>query len=264
MCTIGAGGTLGTCAVVPAGGATGCASAGEVCGAGADYAGGPLPECGGECCSRACFPYGPTGVLVCQPPSGCKPTGEVCHDNSDCCGGEGNPDFDPSGVTCEKEGTNTTGRCNNGNSCSPAGAICRLQEGSCNANANCCAGNVLQFDTCKQDALGIPRCLVAEITCTDPQTTVGMACSSSADCCGLPCTLAPGGEFNFVCGGTCIPTGGSCTTSTDCCAGIPCDIATGTCGQPSGCSEYGQACTTAGDCCNGVPCNGGVCNQIIL
>jgi len=40
---------------------------------GADYnASDPLPICGGECCSRACFPYGPTGVLICQPPSGCR------------------------------------------------------------------------------------------------------------------------------------------------------------------------------------------------
>jgi hypothetical protein len=171
LCDVAAGATLGVCIVVPSSGATGCTSAGEVCGAGATYMGGELPVCGGECCSRACLPYGPTGVLICQPPSGCRPTGETCAEDSDCCGSEGLPDGELAMVTCEKVGDSPIGRCNNGNSCSPAGAICRLQTDSCNANANCCAGNVLQFDTCHLDALGVPRCTQAEITCTIPIST---------------------------------------------------------------------------------------------
>jgi len=262
------GATLGTCAVVPAGGATGCATLGEVCGNGAAYdPSQPLPTCGGKCCSRACFPYGPSGVLICQPPSGCRPTGELCYTDSDCCGGPGQPDNNPSNVMCRKEPGYAVGRCDNGNSCSPAGAICRLQSIECNANANCCAGNVLQFDTCQQDNLGIPRCGVGVgIDCTDPASHAGMPCASSADCCGLPCVGNP--ETGFVCGSTCVAQGGMCTTTADCCAGLPCDIpageTVGTCGMPQGCADYGQACTTTADCCNMLPCTQGTCQGIIL
>jgi hypothetical protein len=261
MCTISGGATLGTCAVVPAGGATGCAAAGELCGAGADYMGEGLPVCGGECCSRACFPYGPTGALICQPPSGCLPTGEVCHEDSDCCGSAGNPDGEISNVTCEKEGTNPTGRCNNGNSCSPAGAICRLQDIECNANSNCCAGNVLQFDTCAQDNLGIPRCRVAELDCTDPTEYEGDPCATAADCCGLPCVPVPGSEFDLVCGSGCQPTDGTCTIDADCCSG-PCTD--GICGPPGECANYGQTCDDANPCCTNLECSvNGICEAII-
>ena len=253
---------------MPATGATGCTSAGEVCGAGADYAGGALPTCGGDCCSRACFPYGPSGVLVCQPPSGCRPTGETCAEDSDCCGSAGSPDGNLSNVRCQKVGGNPIGRCDNGNSCSPAGAICRLQSESCNANANCCAGNVLQFNTCAQDNLGIPRCLEAEIDCTDPQAQVGMTCATSADCCGLPCVPVPGQEFQSVCAGSCVQEGGTCTNSVDCCAGLPCNVApgatSGTCGADQGCSSYNQACDASNPCCDNVTCTNGTCGQIIL
>ena len=49
------------------------------------------PECGGPCCSRACAPWGPTGVLVCQPASGCNVVGDLCTSDSDCCGSAGSP-----------------------------------------------------------------------------------------------------------------------------------------------------------------------------
>jgi hypothetical protein len=260
MCTISGGATLGTCAVVPASGATGCTPAGELCGEGTDYQGGPLPTCGGECCSRACFPYGPTGFLVCQPPSGCLPTGEVCYDDSECCGGPGQPD-EGSNVRCRKEGTNPAGRCDNGNTCSPAGAICRLQDNECNANANCCAGNVLNFDTCHQDNLGIPRCLAAEIDCTDPSEYEGQPCATSADCCGLPCTPVPGSEFDLVCGAGCQDTGATCTSDADCCSGLPCTD--GLCGPPGECAAYGQACDDQNPCCTNLDCIGGICDVIV-
>jgi hypothetical protein len=139
-------------------------------------------------------------------------------------------------IVCDKEGDNPIGRCTNGNACTPAGGICRLDTVSCNANANCCAGNVLQYQTCKQDNLGIPRCLAGEIDCEDPQNYVGHACASSADCCNLPCVPnADGDDPPFVCGGdSCVPAGGACTTTADCCRGLPCNIAPGstmgTCG----------------------------------
>jgi hypothetical protein len=37
-----------------------------------------VPTCGGACCSRACGPWGPTGIDVCQPASGCHPVGDLC------------------------------------------------------------------------------------------------------------------------------------------------------------------------------------------
>ncbi len=279
LCNKTNGATLGTCAVVPSSGATGCTTAGEVCGNGADYdpATQELPACGGECCSRACFPYGPTGVLICQPPSGCRPTGELCYEDSDCCGGPGQPDHDVSNVMCRKQTGFTVGRCDNGNSCSPAGAICRLQSVECEANANCCAGNAVTDGVCHKDALGIPRCGVegcdpnadpsCSVSCADPQTKVGMPCASSADCCGLSCVAVPGSK-SFVCGSACQMTGATCTTSADCCSGLPCNIpggATGgTCGTSQGCTDYGQACDAQNMCCNGLPCSNGICQGIIL
>lgn len=257
---------LGTCIVVPGPGAGGCITAGEVCGA--DLVDGEPPVCGGECCSRACFPFGPTGIYVCQPPSGCNPTGELCREDNDCCGSATQPDGESANVTCSKVDGNPIGRCDAGNSCTPAGGICRLQSQSCNENANCCAGNVLQNDTCKQDSLGIPRCVIAEIDCTDPSAFEGEDCATSADCCGLPCTPSGTGEFPpLTCGGACSNEDGVCTTTADCCTGsciLEPGATSGTCGTPNDCAEVGQACTVAEDCCSDVPCNDGICGVVII
>ncbi|HTM45474.1 MAG TPA: hypothetical protein VL137_10990, partial [Polyangiaceae bacterium] len=193
---------------------------------------------------------------------------------------------------------NPIGRCENGNSCTPAGGICRLQTVSCSANANCCSGNVLNHDTCKQDNLGIPRCLAAEVDCTDPANYVGKACASSADCCNLPCVKNPNGDVPpYVCAAECVPSGGSCSNTADCCSGVACILApgstAGTCAyrqppppggtpnpdgggtttpdggnpppppNPPNCADYGQGCNTTADCCNGVPCTGGFCKIVI-
>jgi hypothetical protein len=171
-------------------------------------------------------------------------------------------------VTCSKVGDNPIGRCDAGNACTPAGGICRLQTESCNENANCCAGNVLQFDTCKRDSLGIPRCLGAEIDCTNPEDYLGEPCATSADCCGLPCTPMGSGEFPpLVCGGTCVEEGGSCTTTADCCSGLPCELepgsTSGTCGPMQDCAEIGQTCLEDADCCGDVNCIDGFCAIII-
>ncbi len=278
LCSKGANAALGLCAVATGGGSTGCTNAGEVCSGGAVYDGGALPPCGGECCSRSCLPHAASGIYVCQPPSGCRPTGELCKDDKDCCGSATLPDGDKSKVTCAKEGGAALGRCTNGNACTPAGGICRLQTTECNANANCCAGNVLQKNTCKQDSLGIPRCLIAEIDCTNPSAFSGKACASSADCCGLPCTPNPSGNPAFVCNGSatkCVDTGGSCTTSADCCSGLPCVLppgsSSGTCGAatppPDGgtlCAAVGQQCSASTPCCNGIPCENGVCTPPVV
>jgi hypothetical protein len=233
-----------------------------------------VPVCGGECCSRSCAPYGPTGVLVCQPPSGCRPTGEICMTDGDCCGAPGVPGGNGS-VRCSKADGAPVGRCDNGNACRPAGAVCKLATTSCNAENNCCAGNVNQDPTvCQQDLLGIPRCTGAG-DCSEAGSRAGQPCSTSADCCGLPCLpnaqVGDGGS-PFVCGTSCVPTDGACTTDADCCSGLPCKAPPGStqgrCGEinipDSGtdggsCSYYGQDCSTGADCCNNIPCYNGRC-----
>jgi hypothetical protein len=283
VCTIAEGASLGLCVLPLAPGVPGCAVAGEVCGTGALPNGDP-PACGGECCSRSCAPYGLTGVFVCQPPSGCRPTGEACRDDADCCGSDGMTGGNGS-VTCSKEGTNELGRCDNGNACRPSGAVCKLATSSCNAENNCCAGNVNTDPTvCQQDNLGIPRCTyVGE--CDDTKDYTGLECATSADCCGLPCV--PNSDPNgpaFICGENCVPEGGACTTDADCCFSLPCvtppGSAQGICGYtppldggvpdgdvpdadiPDGpdCALYGQECVDDEDCCYEVPCTNGRCN----
>jgi hypothetical protein len=237
---------------------------------------------------------------VCQPPSGCRPTGEICATDADCCGFGGLPG-DGSPLGCNKDNPgDLVGRCGNGNACRPAGAICKLATMSCNAENNCCSGNVNQNPfACQQDILGIPRCTLLGQPCTDAGSKVGQACASSADCCGLACVPNPaytadGGAPPFVCGGKCVDSGGTCSTSADCCPGLPCTVppgsTRGTCGQPPTvdagtpdatppadvgivdvapdgpkppCAEYGQVCTSNSDCCNGVPCTDGRCVYIV-
>ena len=75
--------------------------------------------------------------------------------------------------------------------CRPSGAVCKLAISSCNAENNCCAGNVNQNAlACQQDILGIPRC-TAVGNCADAGSQQGKSCASSADCCGLPCVPNP-------------------------------------------------------------------------
>jgi hypothetical protein len=203
----------------------------------------------------------------------------VCLNDSDCCGSAGLPGGNGS-VKCSKGAGENVGRCDNGNACRPSGAVCKLAAGSCNAENNCCAGNVNQDPTvCQQDLLGIPRCTGVG-DCTDAGSKEGQECATSADCCGLPClpnsNAADGGPA-YICGGSCVPADGACTSDADCCAGLPCVAPPGStqgkCGgtvqdggtpQDAGtCALYGQECSSAGDCCNGVPCTDGHCIYLI-
>ena len=292
LCTKASGAALGVCGTVSASGVGGCSPAGTVC-----VAAVPPAVCGGACCGRSCAPFGPTGVDVCQPESGCRVTGSICQADSDCCGSATLPDGTLTKVTCSKAAGSAYGRCDNGNKCSPAGAICRLATVSCNATDRCCAGTVQQHPlVCKQDALGIPRCgVTADYDCTaSGPPAAGTVCASSADCCGNPCIPNAAGT-GFVCGtpGQCVKSGGVCTANADCCPGLPCAIAPGStkgiCGgstlpdggvapPPDGgvdsgigtdsgadaapvCAFYGQSCTMNTDCCNtasGVQCLGSV------
>jgi hypothetical protein len=222
------------------------------------------------CCSRSCAPFGPSGIMICQPPSGCRPTGEICREDTDCCGADGLPNgsdqFESSNVVCAKEEGASVGRCSNWSMCNPAGNTCKLDSLSCSQEAVCCSGNTQVAGTCAADSLGIPRCTVegGDLECTDPTALAGQACSSSADCCGLPC--APNGDGAFVCGGTCVGDGGNCSTTADCCSGLACENGTcGTSGNEELCAEIGQACDAETPCCNNVECNAeGVCGVVIV
>jgi hypothetical protein len=249
MCTKQPGATVGLCGQTNPPGTTGCTVAGQACGASVANDGGAtttdasVPACGGDCCSRACAPYR-SGLFICQPPSGCHPTGELCQNDGDCCGFGGVQGQTGTGSCSKSSPNDPVGRCDNGNACRPAGAICKLATMSCNAENNCCAGNVNQNPfVCQQDILGIPRCTMKGERCDDAGVKVGQACATSADCCGLPCVPNPsysadGGLPPFVCGGICIGNGGACTTSADCCPGLPCTLPPGStrgiCGRPPG------------------------------
>jgi hypothetical protein len=301
-CTIAAGATLGTCGASPPGGPANCGVVdGQLCGGSAPDGGvvlngSGLPSCGGPCCSRSCAPWGPTGVLVCQPASGCHVVGDLCTQDSDCCGSAGLPGGSGKGVTCVITAPATVGVCRNPMGCKPDGDVCKLKTMSCNSSCDCCSGNCETQDTCKQDNMGVPRCAAAQ--CVD----VGGACATSANCCsGMPCVPNPvdGGTPQFVCSGTaCVSACGACTDNADCCSGTSCVVApgsthgicgpcgggTGNDGGPGGpggdgggtgspdggggsgapdaggsgptCALYGQLCTTASQCCNNVPCDG--------
>jgi hypothetical protein len=300
LCNVASGQTLGTCGPPPSGSANckmpdGVLCAGAAGDGGVTYDDAGLPSCGGGCCSRACAPWGPTGVLVCQPATGCHVTGDLCTKDTDCCGAMGVPSVPSKNgkyVTCEITAPNTVGICSlKSRSCEPNGGACRLATNSCNQTCDCCAGNC-HDGTCKQDNDGVPRCTNAQ--CAD----AGVGCASSADCCnGAPCVPNPGGNPPYVCyTSQCVACGGPCTVSSDCCPGVSCQVANGsaqgTCGPcgsgsssggsssssgsgsssggsssgsgssggpDAGCSLYGQLCTTAAQCCNGVPCTLGRC-----
>jgi hypothetical protein len=297
-CTKPAGQALGACAASSPGGPANCGLVdGQLCGGSATDGGilrsdAGLPACGGPCCSRACAPWGPTGVLICQPVSGCHVVGDLCMHDGDCCGSTGLPGGSHKPVTCVITPPNPVGVCRNPMGCKPDGDVCKLKTTSCNASCDCCSGNCETKDTCKQDNVGVPRCAPAQCA------GAGAACASSASCCGgAPCVPNPvaGASPPYVCSGTlCVPSCGQCTNNADCCPGTSCSIAPGAtngiCGPcggggadagpapdggspgPNGdgggsgsgsngrCSLYGQVCQVSADCCNGVPCTAGRCD----
>ncbi len=246
-----------------------------------------LPRCGGGCCSRACAPWGPTGVLICQPASGCRPVGDLCAKDGDCCGSTGIAGGSGKAVTCDLSAGGPLGVCRLPMGCKPNGDVCRLSQMQCSETCDCCSGNCHE-DTCLQDNLGVPRCAFGQCV------AAGGSCASSADCCGLnPCVPNAGGMPPFVCAqSACVAICGACSTNADCCPGSACAIAQGStsgiCGPCSGpydagtsypdggppyvdagpnyppdsgsaCSLYGQICSATSPCCGAVPCTNGRC-----
>jgi hypothetical protein len=297
-CKKAAGATLGTCGSLSVPGATQCTIAGQLCGTSdAGVTTGGIPECGGQCCSRACGPSFVKGIQVCANPSGCHPTGEICHTDDDCCGSDeykvGDQVLSNGSGHCSKANVNDpVGRCDNGMACRPLGAICKVPTVQCTANAenNCCSGNILEnkpetWVNCQQDILGIPRCTGAG-NCAGKTAAefAGKPCGSSADCCNLTaCTPNAASPTGFTCAAAaCVPVDSACSNNGDCCPGnyctIPAGATFGSCkpipppppppdggtGVDSGtggtCSLYGQTCTDApGSCCDGIPCISGRC-----
>jgi hypothetical protein len=265
ICDIMQGHTIGLC-THPMPGSTNCSAGidGTVCNG-----------CG-DCCSRLCQVYAPTGVKICQPAEGCHVDGDLCRQDSDCCGAPGTMLPGDGNVHCLKVNpTDETGICRNPRSCNPEGNVCHyLNYPSCDnsSSRNDCCGCISGKECCQLDTLGIPRCNSLGSACRNP----GETCSYSGDCCnGAPCV--PDASGTLHCGGSsCVMAGGTCTNSADCCAGTICIYQPGqefgTCGATgsgsSTCANDGQACTQNGDCCNmdcnyvdaqGAvqPCNGG-------
>jgi hypothetical protein len=228
-CTIADGATLGTCAEQPAGPAFCTGVDGVLCG-----------SCG-DCCSRLCAPFGPTGVKICQPANGCHVTGDLCRRNQDCCGGTIDDTLPGYGnVICDVPEGADIGLCRNpsngpgpGGACNPQGNVCHYKDYVCDissARANCCGGLGAKGGVCQLDPLGIPRCNGLGDTCRE----AGDTCASTDDCCdNKPCV--PDTDGVLRCGsGVCEKSGGSCTINADCCPGSVClrppGSTIGTCG----------------------------------
>jgi hypothetical protein len=195
----------------------------------------------GDCCSRLCAPFGPTGVKICQPANGCHVTGDLCRRNQDCCGGTDDSSLPGYGnVVCVIEPGHQVGLCRTptagpgpGGACNPQGNVCHYKGYMCDissARANCCGGLGAKGGVCQLDPLGIPRCNGLGDACRE----AGDTCASTADCCDdAPCVPDADGELR--CGETaCQRSGDSCTVNADCCPGTVCLHApgstVGTCG----------------------------------
>ena len=227
ICNPVAGASYGTCGPPPTA-ASNCSMVdGTVCGGVVGPDAGQA-SCGGSCCSRLCAPFGPTGVLICQPASGCHVVGDVCAADADCCGSAEQPGPGSGNVTCDFSAGGPLGVCRNPEGCKPNGDVCKLSYLSCNSSCDCCSGNCETEDTCRPDDIGIPRC--TNVACL----AAGQACATSADCCNnVPCVPNPnpgdGGSplYCYPGGGGCVPACGACTVNADCCAGESCIIAQG-------------------------------------
>lgn len=229
ICNISDGKSLGVCGEQPAGSSFCTGVDGVLC------------NVCGDCCSRLCAPFGPTGAKICQPANGCHVTGDLCRRNEDCCGGTDDESLPGWGnVICEKEPGQEVGLCRNpsngdsgGGACNPQGNVCHFKGYACDissARANCCGGLGAKGGVCQLDPLGVPRCNGLGDDCR----MAGESCASTDDCCDdRPCVPDANGDLH--CGtGECQRSGDTCTINADCCPGGTCIRApgstVGTCG----------------------------------
>ncbi len=168
----------------------------------------------GQCCSRLCAPYGPTGVNICQPAQGCRVEGDLCRSNADCCGGAGSGVLGDGEVIC----SNTTsggavGVCltplpDGGGVCVPEGDVCHYTAsnytcGVSSARSDCCGPQNPKFDACELDPFGVPRCNAAtgasrgdggHADASHP--AIAMLGLTATECCnGNPCVPGAGGQL---------------------------------------------------------------------
>jgi hypothetical protein len=299
-------GTTSSTVCQPAGG---CRIQGDTCRTNADCCGGstvgspnscPLPGDGEVTCQI----FDATrGLGVCTKPQGqscnpqtttssCIPEGDVCHCQL----------IDPAGFCWDSGNT-----CQNNNPNNPSKLPCKSLPSGCTVsgvNSNCCSNPGADKMTCRLDAVGVPRCFTvgncsgSPDMCSTSCVAAGMACATSADCCGGNVCI-PNSSGQFVCGTTsCVMTGGKCTSTGDCCpgSGNVCIIqpgqTTGVCGNPNPppppppdggtttpdggttttpdmatttCSFAGQQCSSSQPCCAGAgTCYNGFCETIIF
>jgi hypothetical protein len=149
-----------------------------------------------ECCSNLCDPA-TKKCMIDQANSTCRPSGETCNSGSQrgCCGAT------PGNDLCDKTNYNPP-RCVN-----PPG-LCKGQNATCAANAECCGG----------------VCNPTTKTCAAPVCVPSAgACTTGADCCSASCTNGscdeplpkPGADGGG--GGQCLSAGLSCTDNAQCC-----------------------------------------------
>jgi hypothetical protein len=191
----------------------------------------------GDCCSRLCAPYGPTGVSICQPAQGCRVEGDICRTDGDCCGGAGSGVLGDGSVVCSNSVSGgdvgvcmTPGPTDAGGTCVPEGDVCHYNApdytcGVSSARSDCCGPQTPKFLACVLDRLGVPRCNAYSGVNGDGGVgciAIGNSCSAAGDCCnGHPCVPGPTGVLQ--CSGTsCQQAGQSCTANADCCSGLPC------------------------------------------
>jgi hypothetical protein len=246
------GGEVGTCDYKPAEVSTLCGDSGD---------GVTCTDCG-DCCSRVCAPYAPTGVLICQPSNGCHVTGDFCRRDEDCCGGDGDSTLPGAGaVQCVKGEGASVGVCGMPDQCSPQGNLCDYGincDGS-NLLPGGCTYEVGDADECTIDALGVPRMDGAFDVCG----LAGDICSNGVDCCTATDLCVPDTSGVLRCTAIeCVDEGGGCSMDGDCCVGTICSRQSGallgTCVASLNCGAYGQTCTD-GSCCHGIVCREGRC-----
>jgi hypothetical protein len=178
--------------------------------------------------------------------SGSAP-GSACTQNSQCLSGRCNSatycctnNQADNGSTCSVPTDCCNNGCTGGTCCSPVKAPCYADSDCCGAGSGACQGI---------GANGLGAC----------GAMPGGICSANTDCtpfvCGTTCVPSGGGGCVETPNTCCQPGGGTCAQDSDCCepssGGTQCTG--GVC-----CFSFGSACDNDAECC-GVACGNGTC-----
>ena len=186
QCTIGGGQAIGLC-THPMPGSTNCQAGvdGTVC-----------SGCG-DCCSRLCEVYAPTGAKICQPAEGCRVDGDICHQDSDCCGARapvcpatGNVSASRSTAQIPRVSAATRSRAIP----KATSATTRTtRRAATRRRVTTAAAVPATRASVKLDGLGVPRCYGLGSACVQ----VGDSCAFNGDCCnGEPCVPDQNGQLH--------------------------------------------------------------------